>query len=401
VVVVDNGAGTVKAESASAEGPLRFTNAAGKSRGESFTRYGDFSQVKDITGLALRRPHERGYLCNADLEKEIWSFIFKSRLRISPRESGLLVTEPLLNLPACQAAAEQLVFEDFGFHSYYACSSQQLAARGHFEASRGSSDASAADTGLVVDLGHSFTSAVPVFDNRVLNYGVRRLDFGGKAATNLLKEVVSYRSLNVMNEPYIVEIMKEDTCFVSQDAVNDLRAAQQSKKSFSLDYVLPDGMTVFRPRVKTEEDNENLTKGFKNPRHAPQVACLTHERFMVPEVYFNPSDVGLNQAGIAELVLQSCECVDPILQPLLLSNVLLVGGGSLLPGLVDRFRTELRKVAPIDCPINVWHSPERAITSAWFGGKAVVDSGEYASKAMTRQEYQEHGCDPTRRKFIS
>ena len=399
VVVVDNGAGWIRAERATAEEPQRFPNAAAKSRAEAFTRYADFSQVHDITGLALRRPHERGYLSNADLEREIWSFVLRSRIKVDAKESGLLVTEPLVNLRACESALEQIVFEDFGFRSYYSCPAPVLAAREHFEASK--SDASAAGTALVVDAGFSFTHAVPVFDGRGLNYGVRRLDFGGKAATNLLKEIVSHRSMNVMSEPYVVEMMKEETCFVSMDARSDLLKAQKSRGSFALDYVLPDGVTVLRPRVKTKEDEERLLEGFKNPRHAPQVATLNHERFMVPEVFFSPSDVGLHQCGIAELAIQACECVDPLLRPLMLSNVLLVGGSSLIPGLPERFRMELRKVAPIDCEVNVFHSKEMACEGAWRGGKRVVNSGEYRAKCMTIREYQEHGLDPTKRRFLS
>lgn len=45
----------------------------------------------------------------------------------------------------------------------------------------------------MVDAGFSFTHAVPVFDWRVLAAGVRRIDLGGKALTNYMKELVSYR----------------------------------------------------------------------------------------------------------------------------------------------------------------------------------------------------------------
>jgi actin-related protein len=50
-----------------------------------------------------------------------------------------------------------------------------------------------AGCGLVVDAGFSFTHAVPVFDWRMLGAGMRRIDLGGKALTNFMKELVSYR----------------------------------------------------------------------------------------------------------------------------------------------------------------------------------------------------------------
>ena len=406
VVVLDNGAHSLKCGLSHHEHPVCLPNASAKSRAENFTRYGEsLKEVKDVTGLVLRRPFDRGFLSNVELEKDIWSSVFNKTLGIDPRETGLLLTEPMLNLDSCQNLMEQVVFEEFGFQSYYSCPAPLLAAR-YQCATMGNLDASKAGCCLVLDLGYSFSHAVPVFDNRVVNYGVKRLDFGGKAATNLLKEVVSYRSMNVMNESYIVELLKEDACYVSQDADADLRSAQKERKGAnSVEYVLPDGMNVFRPHLKTREEDDKKksqqqNQSFVNPRHAPQIVTMSHERFMVPEVHFNPSDVGINQAGIAELLIQACESVDPVLHPLLLSNVLVMGGSSLFPGLLERLQTELRKVSPIDCKVNVWHT-KQAQTCAWYGGKLLVSSGEYRSKAVTRQEFSEHGCDPLVRRFCS
>lgn len=46
---------------------------------------------------------------------------------------------------------------------------------------------------------------------------------------------------------------------------------------------------------------------------------------MVPEVAFHPSDIGLQQAGIAEAVAQVLQSVPPSLHELLCSNVILTG----------------------------------------------------------------------------
>jgi actin-related protein 6 len=52
------------------------------------------------------------------------------------------------------------------------------------------------------------------------------MDLGGKALTNYLKELVSYRSLNVMDETLLIDDAKEKLCFVSLDAPRDLRLAR-------------------------------------------------------------------------------------------------------------------------------------------------------------------------------
>lgn len=66
----------------------------------------------------------------------------------------------------------------------------------------------------------------PVFQNFTLNYGVKRIDLGGKALTNYLKEMVSYRSINVIDESFIMDDVKENLCVVSLDVERDLQLAK-------------------------------------------------------------------------------------------------------------------------------------------------------------------------------
>ena len=84
-----------------------------------------------------------------------------------------------------------------GFRSYAALPAPALAVR-HWAAAEGDGTnitAARATAGVVLDAGFSFTHAAPVFDGRVLPSGVRRINLGGKALSNYLKELVSYRSV--------------------------------------------------------------------------------------------------------------------------------------------------------------------------------------------------------------
>lgn len=62
---------------------------------------------------------------------------------------------------------------------------------------------------------------------------------------------------------------------------------------------------------------------------------MNNER-LVPEILFYPSDIGLDQAGIAETIVQSIEACPVDLHPLLYNNIILVGGNVLFPGFVER-----------------------------------------------------------------
>lgn len=53
-----------------------------------------------------------------------------------------------------------------------------------------------------------------------------RIDVGGKVLTNLLKEWISYRQLNVMEETYVMNECKEDICYVADDFVKHMEIAK-------------------------------------------------------------------------------------------------------------------------------------------------------------------------------
>jgi actin-related protein 6 len=57
---------------------------------------------------------------------------------------------------------------------------------------------------------------VPFYDGQLLPGAVKRLNLGGKALTNLLKETVSYRSLNMADEGLLMERLKDQLCWVSK-----------------------------------------------------------------------------------------------------------------------------------------------------------------------------------------
>nr|CAD1823476.1 unnamed protein product [Ananas comosus var. bracteatus] len=261
VVVLDNGGGLVKAGFGGERDPAAVVpNCLGRSSSASSSASAASSSKRpwlaadqllaadaDAAGVSLRRPVDRGYLINPDAERDVWDRVLRGLLRADPSRSSLLLVEPLFNPPSLQRAADELVFEEFGFRSLCVADPPSLVHL--YEASR---RAGAAQCSLVVDCGFSFTHAAPVLHNLTLNYAVRRMDLGGKALTNFLKELVSYRSLNVMDETLLIDHAKESLCFVSLDVPRDLSLARKSGKDnpFRCTYVLPDGITHTKGFVK-------------------------------------------------------------------------------------------------------------------------------------------------------
>ena len=50
---------------------------------------------------------------------------------------------------------------------------------------------------MIVESGHSATYCVPFFNDEILNYAVKKLDVGGRLFTNHLKDILSFRYMNL------------------------------------------------------------------------------------------------------------------------------------------------------------------------------------------------------------
>lgn len=263
---------------------------------------------------------------------------------------------------------------------------------------------------LLVDSGYSHTTVTPLLNGRPLNIAIRRLDIGGKVMTNYLKELISMRQYNMMDETYIINSVKEACCFVTPDFKSSLERTwkggvgdrRQIDNSIVIDYVLPDYARktdgYARPHDPTAGKLKNLTTG-KSTEEIDDILTLRNERFVVPEILFSPSDIGFKQPGLPEIIMQSLSVLPIGLWPGLLANVLVVGGNANIEGFLPRLQMELRALAPAECIVRV-SKPGDAITSTWEGGANLVKNEEVLREmSITRQEYEEHGAGWVARKF--
>ncbi|KAJ0089639.1 hypothetical protein Patl1_13061 [Pistacia atlantica] len=377
VVVLDNGGGLIKAGQGSERDPaIIIPNCLYRPlSSKKFLHPSPItsSTTEDLTSAAVRRPIDRGYLINADLQRDIWAHLFSSLLHVNPSTSSLLLTEPLFTLPSIQRATDELVFEDFNFKSFFVADSPSLVHL--YEASRRPYGlVSKAQCSLVVDCGFSFTHAAPVFQNFTMNYAVKRIDLGGKALTNYLKELVSYRAVNVMDETFIIDDVKEKLCFVSLDVARDLQIARKRGRDNLLrcTYVLPDGITHTKGYVKDPDAAQRyLSFGDGSPSETKQMEDaeeprdrkrvdltknefdLTNERFLVPEMIFQPADLGMNQAGLAECIVRAVNSCHPYLHSVLYKSIILTGGSTLFPRFAERLEMELRPIVPDDYEVKI------------------------------------------------
>ncbi|KAI9053209.1 hypothetical protein LZ554_002176 [Drepanopeziza brunnea f. sp. 'monogermtubi'] len=408
-LVVDNGSYTLKAgfsspsteTSTPTSTPSIIPNCLARDREKNVYIGSQLSSCKDFGDIVFRRPMEKGYIVNWEAEKEIWEHEFfdgKAKLHCDPKQTGLILTEAPNALPVLQGHCDQIVFEEFGFARYLRTNGATLNAyndiQSSFKAPAPAADIVStppAEILMLIDSSYSHTTITPLLLGRPLQ-----------------------KQYDMKEETYLVNEIKEATLYVSNDFTKDMertwkgpkgdrRSVFESGEGIAKDYVLPDYHAKKAGFVRDHDPTaatklKELTKG-KSLGASEDVLTLRNERFTVPELLFNPSDIGIRQSGIAQQVMDSLSSIPMGLWPGFLANIFVVGGNSNIHGFVTRLQTEIRALAPAECIVRV-AKPADPVTSTWQGGANLAKNEEaLRNMSVTKEEYEEYGGAWVARRF--
>lgn len=360
------------------------------SRLKTFTA-NQLDEIKDPSGLFYILPFQKGYLVNWDVQRKVWDHLFgKEMFKVDFADTSIIITEPYFNFTTIQESMNEILFEEYQFQSVLRINAGSLSAQHFFHTNPKQLCC------LVVDTGFSFTHIVPYCRSRKMKEGIRRINVGGKLLTNHLKEIISYRQLHVMDETHVINQVKEDVCYVSQQFYKDMEIAQQKGEENTVmrDYVLPDFSSIKKGFCKPRE--EMVFSG--KYKTGEQILRLANERFAVPEMLFHPSDIGIQEMGIPEAIVHSIQAMPEEMQPHFYQNIVLTGGNTLFPGFKERMEAELRSLAPAHLPVTIL-MPENPITYSWEGGKLLANNPDYDEMVVTRDDFEENGHCVCEEKF--
>ena len=302
--------------------------------------------------LKLVYPVEHGQVQDWDAMERIWHYTFYNDLRVNPNEHPILLTEPPLNKNQNKEKMAELMFDTFNVPAMYISMQAIL-----------SLYASGRTTGIVVDSGDGVTHIVPVYEGFAIAHAIHRSDIGGRDVTDYLRRLLRQRgySLSSSAEREIVRDIKERLCYVALDPEKELKLAEKVS-GMEKTYTLPDG--------------ETLTIGA--------------ERFMAPELFFNPGAIGSEENALDELIYRSIQNCDVDLRRDLYANIVLSGGSTMFPGLKERLHKELTELVPETMEVKIIAPPERRY-SVWIGGSILSSLKTFAKLWVTKKEYKEIG----------
>jgi actin-related protein 6 len=123
-LVLDNGAATIKAglvRDGKIDEPRIIPNVIARDRARKVYVASELEKCRDFGEIQFRRPMEKGFIVNWEAQKEIWDReLFENKAcKFDPAGTRLILAEPPNGLPILQTNCDQIVFEEYGFTSYY------------------------------------------------------------------------------------------------------------------------------------------------------------------------------------------------------------------------------------------------------------------------------------------
>ncbi len=121
------------------------------------------------------------------------------------------------------------------------------------------------------------------------------------------------------------------------------------------------------------------------------VLKLGEERFMCPEILFDPSlENGRDAIGIQHVLCSAIKKCDLGLFREMYGNIVLAGGSSLFHGVEDRLKQEVTSIGTTYWTTSIIAPAERQY-SAWLGGSMLSSLEAFDHLCVNSDDYEEHG----------
>lgn len=320
----------------------------------------------------------------------------------------ILVESPVLLSQNARERLCQVAFEKFRVPALFMGKSPVLTV---FESGRHS--------GLVVDIGAGAVSVTPVYDGYVLkNASVVQRGFAGEWLSEQLRLALENDLKIDLNRELKAscEIKSKQPVPLGEasnyELISDSNKFSDSFLSYHRSRVLDDlkESIVQVPEAPFNPNDLALRppRYFEFPTGYNRNFVL--ERFRIGELLFDPSKRYQNEkemavdsaepVGLTELVAKSLGMCDVDLRSVLVGNIIVTGGGSLLSGLPERINMEFSKLSNFGrVRIHIGSSTNERRFGSWIGGSILGSLASLQQLWMTRKEFEELGPAAIERKF--
>lgn len=407
-IVIENGSSLTRVGYAGEGLPRHiFSTRYGKDSSGNYY-FGEDAVHEYTPGKEIYSPLADGIVQDWDAIAKNWKYSFHELLDIdedSTSELPFATTEPTWNpasnkLKACEVAFEDLQVPLFSLVKNPLCTAYN----------------SELPTALIVDIGSSVASVTPILDGNILQNGCVHTRFAGDFLTLHIVNMFNNRNVKII-PPYQIKKkallepnqIPDQSCY-HQD-IDMERGVTQSYNTFEVDRLLEEFKETTSYVSDTPYQHGSYQNRITRPFELPDGynTMLTFERSATVEPLFRPSQYPLTNIaipdgslGISELIQQSLAKAEIPLETfsMLLNNVIVAGGTTLLQGLATRINNDLSAVYT-NMKIRVLQQNNQLAQkcTVWTGASILASLGHYDQTWVTKQEYEEFGGDIVEKRF--
>ncbi|KAJ1986789.1 Arp2/3 complex subunit, actin nucleation center [Dimargaris cristalligena] len=332
----------------------------------------------------LNYPIRHGQIDNWDHMERYWEQCIFKYLRCEPEDHYFLLTEPPLNAPENRENTAEIFFESFNIQGLYIAVQAVLALAASWTSDKVTDQTL---TGTVIDSGDGVTHVIPVAEGYVIGSSIRHIPIAGRDITAFVQQL--------LREHQEIAIPPEDS----------LDVARRIKEQYS--YVCPDIVKEFK---RFDQEPHKYFKQFEavhSGTQRPYTVDVGYERFLAPEIFFNPEIVS------SDFLTPLPQVVDQVIQtsPIdtrrgLYKNIVLSGGSTMFKDFGKRLQRDIKhvvdgrvqlsedqsgghlKAKPIEVNV-IAHKKQRH--AVWFGGSLMACTDQFYTISHTKAEYEEYG----------
>ena len=241
-------------------------------------------------------------------------------------------------------------------------------------------------TGCVIDSGDGVTHVIPVAEGYVIGSSIKHIPIAGRDITYFVQQLLRERENSIPPE-------------------DSLEVAKRIKEMYS--YVCPDIVKEFKKFDSEPDKYFKQYLGSHSVTKKPYSVDVGYERFLGPEIFFNPeiasSDFLTPLPDVVDTVIQS----SPIdTRRGLYKNIVLSGGSTMYKDFGRRLQRDIKKHVDLRIKVSeslsggqlkskpmevnvISHKKQRY--AVWFGGSLLGDTPEFQGYCHTKAEYEEYG----------
>eukprot|EP00163_Fabomonas_tropica_P009616 TRINITY_DN19434_c0_g1_i1.p1 TRINITY_DN19434_c0_g1~~TRINITY_DN19434_c0_g1_i1.p1 ORF type:complete len:414 (+),score=125.11 TRINITY_DN19434_c0_g1_i1:131-1372(+) len=345
----------------------------------------DFQIGYEATALSqthtVHYPIRHGIIDNWDHMERYWQHCIFKYLKCEPEDHHFLLTEPPLNAPENREYTAEIMFETFNVAGLYIAVQAVLALAASWTSKKAKEKTL---TGTVIDSGDGVTHVVPVAEGYVIGSSIKHIPLAGRDITAFIHQLQRERELSIPpgETMDVARKTKEQYCYVCPDIAKEFGRYDADPAKY----------------IKQYQGQHPVTK-------APYTVDVGHERFLGPEIFFNPeifsSDFTTPLPSLVDNIIQTCP-IDT--RRGLYKNIVLSGGSTMFKDFDKRLQRDIRKgtearikaseersgVKSTQVEVNVLSHPMQRY-AVWFGGSMLASTPEFYSVCHTKAEYDEIG----------